>query len=181
MNFHEQIDNIFNRRRTGLSDNEQRALHYCKEELIDAHNSLRQLGIDNHISFTANIIDHCEQDYNDTLREAGYFLLDLDNIINMLRSTEHPDDWDGELDEFDDLKHTINRAYNKLVLEAGFDNALHIEVNIQIINNLQNDTIMPLHWHPSEPLPNNMSHSNNISYHVEADNLVNMGATLATE
>ena len=58
MHFPDQIDNIFNQRRTGLSENERRALHYSKEELIEAYNSLRQLGLDNNMAFTAYIIDN---------------------------------------------------------------------------------------------------------------------------
>tara|TARA_Y100001958_G_scaffold160010_2_gene165166 strand:- start:258 stop:1043 length:786 start_codon:yes stop_codon:yes gene_type:complete len=172
MHFTEQIDDIFNQRRTGLSENERRALHYSKQEIIEAYNSLRQLGLDNNISFTANIIYsyHHPEGYSyplDVIIQSSTFFTDLDNIISMMRG-ERPHDWDGEPDAFDDLQHTINVAHNRLVLEAGRVNTLWIKVTAQIINNMPNEEDMALHWHHGE------LHSNNISQHIEADNLASM-------
>lgn len=149
MSFYHQINDIFNQRRTGLLENERRALDYRKEELFKAYNSLYQLGLENNISISANVVDNHVSDGDASphiaiLRSTSFFV-DLDEIIEMMRTG----DLEDECNAFNDIQDAINLAHNKFVVEAGDNNALGVEVTVQVMNNQEEP---PAHWQPAEPI-----------------------------
>ena len=172
MNFLEELNDIFNQRRSGLSGNRQRALYYSKQNIVEAFHSLRSMGRNNNILIQANII-HDNDDLPIEVLSMRFYL-ELDNIINILRG-DRESNLDEETDILDDLQENMNASYNRLVLEGGRDNGLCINVTADIINNTLNEEIIPIE------IEDNEINSNNISQYIEEDNLASINQEYESE
>ena len=120
MTFEYQLNNIFNQRLPGLSENDRNALNKRHRMLVRSHNALQQFGQNNNIALRVTVTDGYEIPEGlsfplAVVLASSQFHLDLDDIFT-LRLGEHPVNREGDPVDWREIQHLFNIAHNRLVL-----------------------------------------------------------------
>lgn len=138
MTFEYQLNNIFNQRRPGLSENDRNALNKRHRRLVRSHNALQQFGQDNNIALRVTVTDGYEIPEGlsfplAVVLASSQFHLDLDDIFT-LRLGEHPVNREGDPVDWRDIQHLFSRAHNRLVLRRRGGDGMSIMVTAVDMN-----------------------------------------------
>ena len=171
MDFNYQLNNLFNQRRTGLSEEERVNLDQRHRKLMRRHNRLQEFGQHYNIAFEVTVTDGHEfhGDGAHPVRfelACGHFHIDINNIFNARRM--HQPNREGDPINWYEIEIRGHELHNALVMRGNEGDMVSITVVAFDMNNdnMNEDAVepfyfnegqvapaLPPHGQPADPLP----------------------------